>query len=69
VASLVRDHRLPDVDAPLVMHYARDSVRAYLLAELLNVIQKTARSPEEDAIVALYAEKVRDLRVRQAEVS
>jgi hypothetical protein len=36
VASVVRDHRLPDVDAPLVMHYARDSVRAYLLAELLN---------------------------------
>jgi hypothetical protein len=36
VASVVRDHRLSDVDAPLVMHYARDRVRAYLLAELLN---------------------------------
>ena len=35
----------------------------------LKVIEKTARSSEEDAIVALYAEKVRDLRVRQAEVS
>jgi hypothetical protein len=69
IAGVLRDHQLPAEDAPLVMGNARDSVRAYLFAELLNVIQKNPRSPEEDEIVAFYAGKVRDLRVRQAQIS
>jgi hypothetical protein len=69
VAGVLRDHQLPQSDASLVMGFARDSVRAYLFAELLNVIVKASRSPEEDAIVAFYTQNVQALRVRQAQRS
>jgi hypothetical protein len=69
IAGVLRDHQLPPSDAPLVMGYARDSVRAYLFAELLNVIVKDQHSPAEDAVVAFYTQKVQDLRVRQAQRS
>lgn len=69
VAGVLRDHQLPASDASRVMGHARDSVRAYLFAELLNVIVKNPRSAAEDALVAFYRQKVQDLRVRQAERS
>jgi hypothetical protein len=69
VAGVLENHQLPASDAPRVMTHARDSVRAHLFVELLNVIQKEARSPAEEALVKFYADKVVDLRARQAQAS
>jgi hypothetical protein len=69
VAAVLENHQLPASDAPRVMTHARDSVRAHLFVELLSVIQKETRSPVEEALVKFYADKVVDLRVRQAQAS
>lgn len=69
VGSTLESHLLPAADAPLVMLYARNLVRGHLFADLLRIIKKDPRSPEEQEIVDYYAGRVRDLRVRQAEIS
>jgi PKD repeat protein len=69
VQSVLGAHQLPAGDAARVTSYARDSLRAYVFTALLEIVKKDAPDAEEQQLIQYYADKVKELRVRQAGVA
>ena len=70
VQNVLLDHALPASDDFLVREYARGLLRASAFAEILRIIDSGPdRVAKEQEIVDFYTENLRELRIRQAQIS